>query len=86
MSYKLRPIFFTDSELREVTFAIHNFTRKGQKRREIHAQGRAAEKVDTNVRLREKDRRERMFRLQKQGETNAKTDVRESGNHEPRRA
>lgn len=59
---KLRPIFFTDSELREVTLAIHNFTRKGQKRREIYAQGRAAEKVDTCVRQREYDRTERTAR------------------------
>lgn len=47
---KFRPVFFTDSELREVAWAIHNFTRKNQKCREIHAQRRAAEKVDTNMR------------------------------------
>jgi hypothetical protein len=61
---KLCPIYFTDSELREVTWAIHNFTRKGQKRREIHAQGRAAEKVDSCVRQRERDRKERLLRLE----------------------
>jgi hypothetical protein len=61
---KLRPIFFTDSELREVSWAIHNFTRRDQKRREIHAQGRAAEKVDMNVRQRERDRKERFLRIQ----------------------
>lgn len=63
MKNKLRPIFFTDSELREVTQAIHNYTRAGQKRREIHAQGRAAEKIDLNSRQRERDRRERLLRL-----------------------
>ena len=63
---KLRPIFFTDSELREVMWAIHNYTRTGQKRREIHAQGRAAEKVDLNARQRERDRRERLLRLEKE--------------------
>jgi len=56
---RLTPIFFTDSELREVTWAIHNYTRKGQKRREICAQGRAAEKVDTAVRLRARNHSER---------------------------
>jgi hypothetical protein len=50
---KPSPIYFTDSELREVMWAIHNYTRKGQKRRDIDAQGRAADKVDEALRARD---------------------------------
>lgn len=49
---KLRGIVFTDEELTEIVWAIHNYTRPFQTAKEIRAQGSAADKIDAESRKR----------------------------------